>query len=380
MKTETLSFSIEPLTRARTEELLDVLLEMDRGTKGEPWASSHFLFEVPEKWKWSRLATSRDGQVVGFLFASRKSDVVHVHRMAIAEAFRSQGVGSALLRSLVNDARNQGFSRVTMKVAPQNTRALRLYERLGFHIVEREPANLILCAQTSDFTLPAASEAPDSAPRKGTMMQDGKAFTVEGKTIIAIAPHIDDVELGAGATIHHLSKKNTVYYVGLSLPPLVSREVFMPEFQQSTKRLGIDPRRITLRDYNPRNLFDSRSEILQLFYDLNKQLKPQIVFLPNSKDIHQSHEVVYAEGRRAFKYGTILGYELPWNSMEFPMDVFVTVTKEDVDAKIAAINAYKTQTHRMFFSNDIVGDLARVRGKQIGHEYAECFELIRLIL
>lgn len=211
-------------------------------------------------------------------------------------------------------------------------------------------------------------------------MQDGKAFAIEGKTIIAIAPHIDDVELGAGATIHHLSQKNTVYYVGLSLPPLVSREVFMPEFQQSTKRLGIDPRRITLRDYNPRNLFDSRSEILQLFYDLNQQLKPQIVFIPNSKDIHQSHEVVYAEGRRAFKYGTILGYELPWNSMEFPMDVFVTVTKEDVDAKIAAINAYKTQTNRMFFSNDIVGDLARVRGKQIGHEYAECFELIRLIL
>ena len=71
---------------------------------------------------------------------------------------------------------------------------------------------------------------------------------------------------------------------------------------------------------------------------------------------------------------------VPWNSIEFSMDVFVTVTKEDVDAKIAAINAYRTQKHRQFFANDIVGDLARVRGKQVGHDYAECFELVRFIL
>lgn len=200
------------------------------------------------------------------------------------------------------------------------------------------------------------------------------------KTVLAIAPHIDDVELGAGATIHHLSRRNTIYYVGLSLPPLVERDVFMEEFQSSVRYLGLDAKNIILRNYDPRNLFDSRSEILQLFYDLNKQLHPDLIFLPNSRDIHQSHEVVFAEGRRAFKYGSLLGYELPWNNMEFSMDTFITLTKEDVDAKIRAINCYKTQKHRMFFANDIVGDLARVRGKQIGHEFAECFELIRLII
>ena len=200
------------------------------------------------------------------------------------------------------------------------------------------------------------------------------------KTVLAIAPHVDDVELGAGATIHHLSRHNKVYYVALSLPPLVQREVFLEEFHGSILHLGIDPARVILRDYDPRNLFDSRSEILQLFYDLNKELHPDLIFIPNSKDIHQSHEVVFAEARRAFKYLSLLGYELPWNSMEFGMDVFITLTREDVDAKVAAINCYKTQKHRMFFSNDIVGDLARVRGKQIGHQYAECYELIRLIL
>jgi LmbE family N-acetylglucosaminyl deacetylase len=202
----------------------------------------------------------------------------------------------------------------------------------------------------------------------------------ENKTILAIAPHVDDVELGAGATIHRWAKRNRVYYAAMSLPPLVHRDVFLSEFRGSIQVLGLDPGNIIMRDFDPRNLFDSRSEILQQFYDLNKDLKPDIVLVPNSKDIHQSHEVVYAEARRAFKYTTILGYELPWNSMEFSMDVYVTVSPEDVAAKVAAINCYATQKHRIFFSNDIVGDLARVRGKQVGRDHAECFELVRLIL
>lgn len=205
-------------------------------------------------------------------------------------------------------------------------------------------------------------------------------LSLKDRTILAISAHIDDVELGAGATIHHLSRENRVHYVGLSLPPLVEPEVFMPEFRRSASCLGLDPERITVRNYDPRNLFDARTEILQLFYDLNTKLKPDLVLIPNSQDIHQSHEVVCAEARRAFKYGTLLGYELPWNNFEFSMDVFVTVTEEDVAAKVAAINAFETQKHRMFFANDIVGDLARVRGKQVGKQYAECFELIRMIL
>ncbi len=204
-------------------------------------------------------------------------------------------------------------------------------------------------------------------------------FSWENKTVLAIAPHIDDVELGAGATIHRLARHNRVHYLGLSLPPLVERDTFLQEFRESVRCLGLGSDTILLKEFDPRNLFDARTEILQLFYDLNQSLKPDLILLPSSFDVHQSHEVVFAEGRRAFKYRTILGYEMPWNNFEVALDVFLTVDEEDVAAKVAAVNAYRTQKRRMFFSNDIVADLARVRGKQIGHPYAECFELIRLI-
>jgi LmbE family N-acetylglucosaminyl deacetylase len=188
------------------------------------------------------------------------------------------------------------------------------------------------------------------------------------------------VELGAGGSVHQWSKDNDIFYIGLSIPPLVNKEVFLSEFKDSTRVLGIKSENIILKEYDPRNLFDVRSEILQLFYDLNKDLKPDLVLIPNSLDIHQSHEVVFAEGRRAFKYSSILGYELPWNSFEFKMDLFVELLPASVNTKVAAINAYKTQKERMFFSNDIVGDLAKVRGKQVGKEFAECFEVIRMVV
>lgn len=205
-------------------------------------------------------------------------------------------------------------------------------------------------------------------------------LTISGKRILAISPHIDDVELGAGGSIYQLNQDNEIWYLGLSLPPAVEKEPFMKEFGESSAILGLEPERVILKEYDPRNLFHTRAEILQLFYELNKEIKPDLVFIPNSKDIHQSHEVVHAEARRAFKFCSLMGYELPWNSFEFSMNAFIRLSEEAVIAKTQAINAYATQKNRLFFSNDIVSDLARVRGKQIAADYAECFEIIRILL
>ena len=51
---------------------------------------------------------------------------------------------------------------------------------------------------------------------------------------------------------------------------------------------------------------------------------------------------------------------------------------ETVAGDKAGSRADQAGRERKFIA--IVGDLARVRGKQIGRQYAECFELIRLIL
>jgi ribosomal protein S18 acetylase RimI-like enzyme len=51
--------------------------------------------------------------------------------LAVAAAYRGQGIGSRLLEALIESARSAGVARLSLSVESDN-HALRLYERLGF--------------------------------------------------------------------------------------------------------------------------------------------------------------------------------------------------------------------------------------------------------
>jgi len=102
--------------------------------------------------------------------------------------------------------------------------------------------------------------------------------------------------------------------------------------------------------------------------------------MPNSNDIHQDHKVIYEEGLRAFKHSSMLGYELPWNSLQFTSNFHVKLSKDDMTTKWKAISAYRSQEVRAYKSEAFFEGLARVRGLQVGTEFAEAFELIRWVL
>jgi LmbE family N-acetylglucosaminyl deacetylase len=203
----------------------------------------------------------------------------------------------------------------------------------------------------------------------------------KGLRILAIAPHIDDVEIGAGGTLHAWSADNTVYYVGMSTPPNVHEASFMAEFRASLDALNISSDRVIRKEYNPRDLACDRVQILDDFFHMKRDLKPDVVLVPNGHDVHQAHEVVFSEARRVFKHSTILGYECPWNNFAFDSSVFVRLSAENMEAKKKAVSAFRSQTSRPFFQDTgVYEDLARVRGLQAGCPLAECFQAIRIIV
>lgn len=51
----------------------------------------------------------------------------------VGQAFRRQGVGTALIEAVEEMARLAGLGNVNLEVAVDNAGALRLYERLGYH-------------------------------------------------------------------------------------------------------------------------------------------------------------------------------------------------------------------------------------------------------
>jgi len=83
---------------------------------------------------------------------------------------------------------------------------------------------------------------------------------------------------------------------------------------------------------------------------------------------------------KAFKKTTILGYELPWNNRTFRTDVFIKLSREDLDLKFKMLDCYKTQGERVFMGKEYIYDIARTRGLQIGKKYAEAYEAIRIVI
>lgn len=73
-----------------------------------------------------------DGQPVGWIFLDETSDGVHLVEIMVSIEMRGKGVGSAVLQEVLSAADRAGKP-VRLLVNVTNTRAIQLYERLGFH-------------------------------------------------------------------------------------------------------------------------------------------------------------------------------------------------------------------------------------------------------
>ena len=206
------------------------------------------------------------------------------------------------------------------------------------------------------------------------------------KRVLVLSPHTDDGEFGCGASISRfLNDGIELYYAAFSLaeesiPPHYPKDILSKEVKKATKELGIDKNNLMLYKYPVRRFAENRQDILENLVQLNKELNPDLVFMPTLKDLHQDHSTIAKEGLRAFKMKSILGYEIPWNNINFTTQSFIIFDKIHLVKKLNALSCYESQKHRHYASKEFITSLARTRGTQIGVKYAEVFEVIRWIL
>lgn len=206
------------------------------------------------------------------------------------------------------------------------------------------------------------------------------------KTVLVLAPHTDDAELGCGGTLSRLLEEGAGVFVAAfstaqdSLPPGAPPTLTRDEFTEAMRRLGVPGENVRMYDYPVRRFTAHRQEVLEDLVDLRRRIKPDTVFLPAASDMHQDHQVIAAEGLRVFKEGTVWGYELPWNHVTFSAQAFVTLQRRHLEAKWQALSAYQSQIQlgRPYFEWGFIEGLARVRGVQVKAEYAEAFAVSRV--
>jgi len=206
------------------------------------------------------------------------------------------------------------------------------------------------------------------------------------KRILALAPHPDDVEFACGGTLKKFSGAGAdIWYAVFSpcdksLPKGFKENTLYQEMKKAIVHIGISHKKVITYDFPVRELPAYRQEILEELIKLKKRIKPDLVLLPNSNDLHQDHQTIYHEGVRAFKETSILGYEFPRNNYTATINFHVKLTKKQLDAKMKAVKEYKSQRIRKYHDEHYLTALAKVRGMQIGTEYAEGFEMIHWVM
>lgn len=206
--------------------------------------------------------------------------------------------------------------------------------------------------------------------------------------LLVVAPHTDDAELGCGGLIARSIEEGVSVYVAAfstaddSLPHGCPNGTLKLEFLESMRKLGVPQDHAFVFGHPVRKLSYHRQEVLEALVELKRNIDPEMVLIPSGSDLHQDHQVLHAEGLRAFKDRTLWGYELPWNHITFSAQAFVVLNERHVEAKWQALTCYESQISmkRQYFTPEFIYSLARIRGVQVHTEFAEAYEVMRVKL
>ncbi len=164
-----------------------------------------------------------------------------------------------------------------------------------------------------------------------------------------------------------------------SLPDGFPPDTLAREVREATAALGIPEERLTVHDFDVRTFPEHRQGILEVLVALWEEWRPDVVFQPSLHDVHQDHKTIAEEGLRAFKRTTILGYEIPWNNFDFAYQWYVALEKAHIERKVSALEKYASQQHRRYANPEYVWNVARTHGINVNREYAEVFQVYRVI-
>jgi len=112
---------------------LDDVLAIEVESFTSPWTREMYLAELQNVGvSYCYLARDESGRVLGFCSFWRVLDELHINNLAVAGAYRRQGIGTALMTYVLNEGPRLGARRATLEVRRSNDVARQLYERLGF--------------------------------------------------------------------------------------------------------------------------------------------------------------------------------------------------------------------------------------------------------
>jgi N-acetylglucosamine malate deacetylase 1 len=226
---------------------------------------------------------------------------------------------------------------------------------------------------------------------------------MKAKKILVVAAHPDDEVLGCGGTIvKHAIAGDSVHLLILGEgitsrftkreSGLGSKELddLKRYINQSSKIMKIKNTHVfTLPD----NRFDSVEllDIVKIVEKAKKEIRPDVIYTHHRADLNIDHRITFEAVLTACRplqgetVKEIYSFEIPssteWSyPNSFQPNIYVDISGT-IKTKIAAMKAYKSEIRKWPHprSEEAILTLAKKRGCEAGLDFAESFELVRLI-
>jgi ribosomal-protein-alanine N-acetyltransferase len=118
---------------------LSWVLEIERSSFLTPWSEASFRHELLDN-PYSQLFAMKGTRVPGVVAYACVWIVdqeLRINNIGVHPRLRLKGIGTRLVRFLLEYAARQGCVVVTLEVRPSNESAIRLYEKVGFRTIGR---------------------------------------------------------------------------------------------------------------------------------------------------------------------------------------------------------------------------------------------------
>lgn len=152
------------------------------------------------------LVAEQAGEVIGYIYYDTFADEWHVRHIVVVPRYHGQRIGQRLMERVAELMREHGISRWALNVKPENTSAIRLYERMGMRpqwtsqalrfdwaLTERLPAG----ARLSAFAIEPARDADVEAATQLSPGQLARLRRVRDNVLIAIEDATSGAIVGA---------------------------------------------------------------------------------------------------------------------------------------------------------------------------------------
>ena len=230
----------------------------------------------------------------------------------------------------------------------------------------------------------------------------------KNEKLLVIAPHSDDEVLGCGGLISKVKNDGgqvfvLIFNLGFEKDDTKeSQEIRKNEVKETMKFLNVDDYHIVNQTPDENRDLDAKPlhsliEVIESTSNVSlEKISPTIVAIPTIFSSHQDHTFAYKvsiSALRPHKQNTrhmpklIISYEEPeyyfWSAYSefgnFLPNFYVNLSKNDIENKSNTLNIYSSQLREGQRGADNIISLAKIRGNEIGTDYAESYHIHRMI-